>query len=100
MLDTLMTFVKNILKTRTIPLILIYSVFSVVLVYKVFTMQVVRQEELTKNTVNNEEITRETKATRGNIYDCNGVLLASNRLSYNVTLRIIRHLRLMKKRMP
>ena len=87
MLDTLMTFVKNILKTRTIPLILIYSVFSVVLVYKVFTMQVVRQEELTKNTVNNEEITRETKATRGNIYDCNGVLLASNRLSYNVTLQ-------------
>ena len=82
-----MTFVKNILKTRTIPLILIYSVFSVVLVYKVFTIQVVRQEELTKNTVNNEEITRETKATRGNIYDCNGVLLASNRLSYNVTLQ-------------
>ena len=49
-----MTFVKNILKTRTIPLILIYSVFSVVLVYKVFSIQVVRQEELTKNTVNNE----------------------------------------------
>lgn len=87
MLDTLITFVKNVLKTRTIPLILIYSVFSAVLIYKVFTIQVVKQEELTKDTASNEEIVRETKATRGNIYDCNGVLLASNKLSYSVTLQ-------------
>ena len=78
MFDTLVTFVKNILKTRTVPLILIYLCFSVILVYKVFTIQVVRQEELTKDTVTQEVVTRETKATRGNIYDCNGVLLAYN----------------------
>ena len=81
MFDTLVTFVKNILKTRTVPLILIYLCFSVILVYKVFTIQVVRQEELTKDTVTQEVVTRETKATRGNIYDCNGVLLAYNKLS-------------------
>ena len=87
MFDTLVTFVKNILKTRTVPLILIYLCFSVILVYKVFTIQVVRQEELTKDTVTQEVVTRETKATRGNIYDCNGVLLAYNKLSYSVTLQ-------------
>ena len=82
-----MTFIKNILKTRTIPLIVIYSVFSVILVYKVFTIQVVKQEEIAKETVTHEVVTRETKATRGNIYDCNGVLLAYNKLSYSVTLQ-------------
>ena len=68
-------------------MILIYSVFSVILVYKVFTIQVVKQEEIAKETVTQEVVTRETKATRGNIYDCNGVLLAYNKLSYSVTLR-------------
>ena len=82
-----MTFIKNILKTRIIPLIVIYSVFSVILVYKVFTIQVVKQEEIAKETVTHEVVTRETKATRGNIYDCNGVLLAYNKLSYSVTLQ-------------
>lgn len=82
-----MTFVKNVLKTRTIPLVLIYSLLTVILVYKVFSIQVVKQEELTKDTVTKEVITRETKATRGNIYDCNGVLLAYNKLSYSVTLQ-------------
>lgn len=87
MIDTLITFFKNFLKTRTVPLIVIYLTFSVVLIYKVFTIQVVKQKDIAEHTVTQDEITRETKATRGNIYDCNGVLLAYNKLSYNVTLQ-------------
>ena len=87
MIDTLITFFKNVLKTRTIPLIIIYLTFSAILVYKVFTIQVVKQKDIAENTVTQDVITRETKATRGNIYDCNGVLLAYNKLSYNVTLQ-------------
>ena len=82
-----MTFFKKVLKTRTIPLIIIYLTFSAILVYKVFTIQVVKQKDIADNTVTQDVITRETKATRGNIYDCNGVLLACNKLSYNVTLQ-------------
>ena len=87
MFDTLITFWKNILKTRIIPLVFIYFIFASVLVYKVFTIQVVKQEDITENVAENEVVTRETKATRGNIYDCNGVLLAYNKLSYSVTLQ-------------
>ena len=68
-------------------MIVIYLTFSVVLIYKVFTIQVVKQKDIAEHTVTQDEITRETKATRGNIYDCNGVLLAYNKLSYNVTLQ-------------
>ena len=82
-----MISVKNILKTRTIPLILIYSVLTVTLVYKVFSIQVVEQEDISESVTKKDVITRETKATRGNIYDCNGVLLAYNKLSYSVTLQ-------------
>ncbi len=87
MIDTLIIFFKNVLKTRTIPLIIIYLTFSAILVYKVFTIQVVKQKDIAEKTVTQDVITRETKATRGNIYDCNGVLLAYNKLSYNVTLQ-------------
>ena len=87
MFDTLIAFVKNVVKTRTIPLILIYSTFSMVLIYKVFTIQVVKQEDIGKNIDKYDSIVRETKATRGNIYDCNGVLLAYNKLSYSVTMQ-------------
>lgn len=82
-----MDFVKNVLKTRTVPLVLIYLSFIMILIYKVFTIQVVKQEDITKNVDEQNIITRETKATRGNIYDCNGVLLAYNKLSYSVMLQ-------------
>ena len=57
------------------------------LIYKVFTIQVVRQEDIVKEIDKYDTIIRETKATRGNIYDSNGVLLAYNKLSYSVTMQ-------------
>lgn len=86
MFDTLIEYFKNISKSRIIYLVIAYLLLALTLVYTVFTIQVVRKEEIVKEQPPNEIITRETKATRGNIYDANGVLLAYNKLSYNVTL--------------
>ena len=86
MLDILADFFRNIIKSRILPLVVIYLFFASLLIYKVFTIQVVEQKTLTENTTEHDVITREIKATRGNIYDSNGVLLAYNKLSYNVTL--------------
>lgn len=87
MLELLLSSLKNIIKSRYLPLVLIYSVFIVLPIYKTFTIQVVNQETLVDSIEENEVITREIKATRGNIYDINGVLLAYNKLSYNVTIQ-------------
>ena len=86
MLDILTDFFRNIIKSRILPLVVIYLFFASLLIYKVFTIQVVEQKALTESTTEHDVITREIKATRGNIYDSNGVLLAYNKLSYNVTL--------------
>lgn len=80
-------FAKNVLKTRTLPLVCIYMTFALALIYKIFTIQVVKQEDIIGNSSTLDVITRETKATRGNIYDCNGVLLAYNKLSYSVVMQ-------------
>lgn len=87
MFDSFLAFAGNILKSRILPLVFIYVAFASAIVYKVFTIQIVRQEELVQNETVQSEVMRETKATRGNIYDSNGVLLAYNKLSYDVTLQ-------------
>lgn len=89
MFDSLADALKNVIRSRILPLILVYALFISSLVYKVFSIQVVNHDTLTENTGEINTITREIKATRGNIYDRNGVLLATNELSYNVTLQDI-----------
>lgn len=87
MFDIFNNFAKNVLKPRTLPLVCIYILFAITLIYKVFTIQVVKQEDIVGTSSGLDVITRETKATRGNIYDCNGVLLAYNKLSYSVVMQ-------------
>lgn len=86
MIDNFLDFFKRITKSRLLYLVFAYLFLASTLVYKVFTIQVVKKDILVKPKIENEIIRRETKATRGNIYDCNGVLLAYNKLSYNITM--------------
>ncbi|MCI8567256.1 MAG: penicillin-binding protein [Lachnospiraceae bacterium] len=78
--------VKKVVTSRITPLLLIFGVMFGLLVLKLFELQVLQgadyQEEYLENT--RREIY--TPATRGNIYDRNGVPLAYNELTYAVTV--------------
>ncbi len=50
-------------------------------------MQIINGESYQKNYLQKTEKTVAIPATRGNIFDANGKLLAYNRLSYNVTIK-------------
>ncbi len=89
MFDDFIDRLKEIAHGRLIPVVLIYAVCFYLLVARIFAIQIVEQQELTTTGSQLAIRTKERKATRGEIYDCNGVLLAYNELSYNVTLEDI-----------
>ena len=65
--------------------ILIY-IIGIVLIVQLFNLQIVHGEEFLEKA--NSRLTRETtiKAARGNIYDCNGNILAGNKIRYSVQI--------------
>lgn len=62
-----------------------FLLFSMILI-RVFSLQIVNGQEYQDNFVLRIEKTLSKDATRGNIYDCNGKLLAYNELAYSVTI--------------
>lgn len=62
-----------------------FLLFSIVLV-RVFSLQIVNGQTYQDNFVLKIEKPLIKEATRGNIYDCNGILLAYNELAYSVTI--------------
>ena len=58
-----------------------------ILVYRLFILQIVQGDKHQANLNYKVERTIETSGARGNIYDCNGKLLAYNQLAYSVTLQ-------------
>lgn len=77
---------KQVLTSRLLPLVLVFAAMFGMLVFRLFQLQILEgadyQEEYLENT--RREIY--TSATRGNIYDRNGVPLAYNDLTYSVTV--------------
>lgn len=71
---------------RTKVVLFIFCLGSFVLVARLFVLQVVRGESYQSNYNLLTEKTEKLPATRGNIYDRNGVLLAYNRLAYKVMI--------------
>lgn len=65
--------------------ILVYSI-GIVLIVQLFNLQIVHGEEYLEQA--NSRLTREStiKAARGNIYDCNGNLLAGNEIRYSLKI--------------
>lgn len=85
MFDDLMEKLRNVLKSRLMPITTIYVVLIAILIYRLFFLQIVNGQEYEKSFTNTTSRERVIQATRGNIYDVNGKLLAYNELSYNVT---------------
>lgn len=78
---------QRFFKSRLFPVMLIYLLLFIVLITRLFRLQIVEQKEHMDNYIQKSLNTITTKSTRGNIYDRNGVILAKNNLVYSVTLK-------------
>ena len=77
---------KKISLKRTTVLILVFVIMSVVLVRRLFDLQIIQGEDYISKVQARTTKERVLKSSRGNILDRNGDILASNVLSYSLTL--------------
>lgn len=89
MFDIFIDWLKGILKSRLFPIVLIYIGLFLILVIRIFNLQVINGEEAAEQNELKGTKTREIKSTRGNILDRNGKLIAYNELSFTVTIEDI-----------
>ncbi len=86
MLDVFLDYLKRLLKSRLFPITIIYLILFGVIVNRIFVLQIVQGPTIEQSEELKYSKTREIKSTRGNIYDRNGKLLASNVLTYSVVM--------------
>lgn len=85
-LSKLKNRISSFVNNRTSMLILLFCVTSFILVQRVFFLQIVQGQEFLDNYKIQIQKTKEVEGTRGNIYDRNGKILATNKLAYAVTI--------------
>ena len=71
---------------RTLFLAAVFIGLSVILIRRLYTLQIVNGEYYRNNFNLKTTRTRTIRSTRGNIYDRNGNVLACNELSYSLTI--------------
>ncbi len=86
MLDIILDYIKKILKSRLFPITIVYVVLFSLVIHRLFVLQIVQGETHADNSEFKDIKNREIKSTRGNIYDRNGKLLATNMLSYSIVM--------------
>lgn len=85
-IDRIKEAIDYIMRSRLVVLIVVFCLTSSVLIGRLFYLQIVRGEDYLENYELQIRKTREIPATRGNIFDRNGELLAYNKLAYSVTI--------------
>ena len=80
------SIIHDIVTNRIVILGIILAAMFSLLLYRLFVLQIVEGEEHLSNFNYKVEKTIKLNGTRGNIYDCNGKLLAYNQLAYTVTM--------------
>ncbi len=85
-IDRIKEAIDYIMRSRLVVLIVVFCLTSSVLIGRLFYLQIVRGEDYLENYELQIRKTRQIAATRGNIYDRNGELLAYNKLAYSVTI--------------
>ena len=86
MFSLIKDFILKVLKSRLFVLVIVMLVLAALLIQRIFVLQVVDGDTYAENYQLKIMKERTIAATRGNIYDRNGELLAYNELSYNVTI--------------
>ncbi len=80
---------RKVFSSRLFILSVVFIGMFIVLVVKLFRLQIIDGEHYQEAYVQMTEKTVATPGTRGNIYDCNGNLLAYNEPAYSVTIQDI-----------
>lgn len=86
MFSNIKDFFAGVFKSRLTVLIAFFSVLMLVVVHKLFVLQIVNGKDYLENYTLSISKTLVTTGTRGNIYDRNGEILATNRLAYSVQI--------------
>lgn len=86
MLDSLLNYLKNLFKSRLVPIVIVYIALFIIIIVRLFNLQIIVGDTYVDKTISTTKKERIISSTRGKIYDCNGKLLASNELSYNVII--------------
>ena len=76
----------NFFQNRIAVIIVLFCITSIILVHRLFVLQIVKGQEYFDNYKLQIQKTKEVEGTRGNIYDRNGKLLAYNELAFSVTI--------------
>ncbi len=79
-------FLKNFFSSRLFVLAAVMFLLFSVIVQRVFSLQIINGADYQNNFAMLIKKTLSVDATRGNIYDCNGNLLAYNQLAYSVVI--------------
>ncbi len=86
MVKKIKMIVKKFRLSRTTVLIAAFLVMAFILIQRIFSLQIIHGQEYADNFSLQTTRERTLKSTRGNILDCDGNVLASNELSYSITL--------------
>lgn len=76
----------NLITSRLFFLFLVFVALGMILIHRIFVLQIVNGEEYLNNFTLKIKKERTINSTRGVIYDRNGELLAYNELAYSVTI--------------
>lgn len=87
LLEILRELAKKIIGSRIFALSLVFTGMFVILIFKLFNLQIINGESYLDEYVQLTAKTVDTPGTRGNIYDKNGKLLAYNELAYVVSIQ-------------
>ena len=79
-------YILSIIKSRIFPLVMIFIILVCILVNRLFNLQIMNGESYVNNLSSSIQKKMSVTATRGRIFDKNGVLLAYNDLAYAVTI--------------
>ncbi len=86
-MEIIKDFFRNVFSSRIRVVSVVMGLFSAVLIARLFYLQIINGSEYQDNYNLKLEKTESIQATRGNIYDRNGNLLAYNELVYAVTIQ-------------
>lgn len=98
MFDIFLDNVKKLVKSRIFPITIIYLVLFVIVIHRLFVLQIIEGPTIQAANDTKSQTTREIDSPRGNIYDRNGKLLATNSLSYSVLLTDNTSIKTMKQK--
>ena len=77
---------RSVVKSRLFVLVTTYILLFMIIIIRMFYLQIINGEEYDKKASVRNTKERTIKSARGQIFDCNGKLLAGNEQSYIVTI--------------